>query len=364
MLIKRRKNKILMSLALLVACQTALGYLKVDNPDALLEAKQAYDNKMQGGDQSYVDSEKADEFRMLLDSGAVDHTLTVKEDFLEAYQQIDRETPHLIQSMTTAYVAPDWKADKTVSYLVRLSYAMSHGVQVNEAIEEAKEKYREVLEGVAKALDFAAGINIGKKGFPKHFKPLVKVLNQSDGLVLAFNQDKHDLFKMLPVVPGNEEMDTHVDFVSQSKCSSSLKGDLSPAFLGRGFEQLAEKNKDLFLDCMPFPQNLENKRVAQQVIESVLQYATTTPGAAYFLAFKGESKYQFFTVSVYQEHLNIAFAVDDSDPAPVLILSLPLGEVSHEKVSKAIESAMNQKGGRDLVPDLVGFWRMASRRYW
>ncbi|WP_153301621.1 hypothetical protein [Endozoicomonas arenosclerae] len=291
-------------------------------------------------------------------AGAVSDDHILDPAFAEAYEALGDEAEGSIARLCEAYKLSASENVPSAQDILDAMKALEFGRNFNAGIEASRNRDDGFLLYKAPSL-VKKGV---KKILPSHARSFRKLIESSHARTMVFNYNK-DILKLLGIgsKTRTDQVKDIVSFVSNTKDSRLIKSKASNAEgMSNGFNAVAggaglQLSK---VDPGKVVSHYNGKSQADVIIAAVTEHAAIHEEVVYLLAFHGQSKYQYFTVSISKGFINITFAADDNRPVPVVITSMPASRVEYSTLAAAIDDFMR---GKDEVPDLLGIWRMADQ---
>ena len=294
-------------------------------------------------------------YDQLSKAGAIRDDQTLDPAFAEAYSRLGGRAEGLFSQLCKAYQFSATEESPSAEGLLAAVKALEFGAEFNKGIAHSRNK--------------KDGINWGKTN--KFVRSLVKeavvsragdfldAIADAKGKLLIFNNKVIDkLYRSKMRTP---QVGSIVGLVEDSKVDNEIQSSLgNSSRMQSAFQKVARDSGLQLHSVIPgkVVSYYSGHDLAEVIMSALVVHASRLEGAVYLLAFNGPSKYQFFTVSLYEGYINITFAADDSNPVPVIVATMPIDRVSYGRLYSSIERFME---GRQKVPDLMGIWRIAEQ---
>ncbi|WP_257281005.1 MULTISPECIES: hypothetical protein [unclassified Endozoicomonas] len=330
------------------------------NQEMIHSAATAYGLDISGQYPSTAEENRASAIHeQMLAAGVIGDDHTVDRAFSEAYTALgSKKANENFSQLCEAYKLSASENKPSAEDVLNAMKALEFGRHFNAGIEASRNRDDGFV--LHKTPSF---IKKGIKALlPSHSRSFRKLIEHSHARTMIFNINK-DLANILGIgsKARNDQVKDIVGFAMNSKDSRLIRSNAGNAEgMSKGFNAVAggaglQLSK---VDPGKVVSHYSGKSQADVIIAAVTEHAAKHEDIVYLLAFYGQSKYQYFTVSISRGFINITFAADDNRPVPVIITSMPASRVDYSTMAAAIDDFMR---GKDEVPDLLGIWRMADQ---
>ncbi|WP_448215695.1 hypothetical protein [Endozoicomonas sp. 2B-B] len=296
-------------------------------------------------------------YEQMLAAGAIGNDHSVDPAFSEAYTALGAKAEENFSKLCEAYKLSASESKPTAQDVLDAMKALDFGRQFNAGIEASRNRDDGLLLYKTPSLIKKAF----KSLLPSRARSFRKLIESSHARTMIFNINK-DLVNLMGIgsKARTDQVNDIVSFTSNSKDSRLIRSNTGNAEgMSKGFNAVAGGSGLQLSKVDPgkVVSHYSGKSQADVIIAAVTEHAAKHEDVVYLLAFYGQSKYQYFTVSIARGFINITFAADDNKPIPVVIASMPASRVDYSTLAAAINDFMR---GKDEVPDLLGIWRMAD----
>jgi hypothetical protein len=294
-------------------------------------------------------------YEQLTKAGAIRDDQTLDPEFAEAYSRLGDRAEGLFSQLCKAYQFSATEESPSAEGLLAVIKALEFGAEFNKGIARSRDKKDGIYWG--KTNKFVR--SLVKEVVVSRAGDFLDAIADAKGKLLVFNNKViNTLYRSKERTP---QVGSIVDLVEDTKVDRNIRVSPSNRFRTQFFLQKVARDSGLQLHSVipgKVVSHYDEQDLAEVIMSALVVHASKLEGAVYLLAFNGPSKYQFFTVSLYEGYINITFAADDSNPVPVVVATMPINRVNYDRLYSSIERFME---GRQKVPKLTGIWIIANQ---
>ena len=324
---------------------------------------------------------------------------TVNPVFLNALKLLPPKDFSDVERMIKAFSSGYYKKYPSAETLIDLTKAIKYGTPVQQGLFASSYGYwgKNLIINLVQLTAYASGHFLSEKHYRAQFirstykagaSPVIlvddshvfeAVLNTpelNNGLKSYFNSIYSEIKNITPIgavlgcSPYNNNVAKQIKVLEYCKTSQSLQSFVDENKpLKEHISLQVSSTQEILLKPTVYSKTFEDEKgfdgrnsltyLLKNIIHDRLD------GAMYLIVFQGSDKYQFFTIGVLGNYLNLSLVILDETPAPVLNFSIPLENIENDQTDlvNGIHLMLNQdkENPRNLVPDLQGVWLMMGK---